>query len=124
VDAVDHVRAPHAGLIIHKVDLGDEVHEGQVVAEIVRPEAEIGAPRTQLRARTSGVVFGRLFSRLARPGTVYLSIAGQDPPRCVTAWETLTREGSHRRQAGDAWSRHHSATWAWVANQQPPRAFM
>ncbi len=81
VDAVDHVRAPHAGLIIHKVGLGDEVQEGQVVAEIVRPEEAIGTPRTQLRARTSGVVFGRLFSRLARPGTVYLSIAGQDPSK-------------------------------------------
>ncbi len=51
------------------------------MAEIVRPEEAIGTPRTQLRARTSGVVFGRLFSRLARPGTVYLSIAGQDPSK-------------------------------------------
>ena len=31
VDAVDHVRAPAPGIIVHKVGLGERVREGQVV---------------------------------------------------------------------------------------------
>ncbi|MBF9235414.1 succinylglutamate desuccinylase/aspartoacylase family protein [Microvirga alba] len=81
VDAVDHVRSPVPGIIVHKVALGDKVKEGQVVAEIVSPDAPLDAPRTVLRARTDGIVFGRLFSRIARPGTAFLSIAGTDPAK-------------------------------------------
>jgi hypothetical protein len=75
------VRAPVPGIIVHKVALGEKVREGQVVAEIVSPEAPLDSPRTVLRARTDGVVFGRLFSRLARPGVAILSIAGTDPAK-------------------------------------------
>jgi predicted deacylase len=81
VEAVDHVRAPVPGIIVHKVGLGDRVKEGQVVAEIVSPDASLDAPRTRLKARTDGVVFGRLFSRIARPGTAFMSIAGKDPAK-------------------------------------------
>jgi predicted deacylase len=81
VEAVDHVRAPVPGIIVHKVGLGDRVKEGQVVAEIVSPDASLDAPRTVLKARTDGVVFGRLFSRIARPGTAFMSIAGTDPAK-------------------------------------------
>ncbi|WP_210490846.1 succinylglutamate desuccinylase/aspartoacylase family protein [Microvirga antarctica] len=81
VDAVDHVRAFTPGIIVHKVALGESVVEGQIVAEIVSPEAPLSTPRTILRSRTDGVVFGRLFSRIARPGTAFLSIAGQDPAK-------------------------------------------
>ncbi len=77
-EAVDHVRAPVAGIIIHKVALGQRVKEGEVVAEIVSPGAPLDTPRTVLKARADGVVYGRLFSRLARPGTAFLSIAGSD----------------------------------------------
>lgn len=80
-EAVDHVRAPVPGIIVHKVGLGDRVTAGQVVAEIVSPEAPLDAPRTVLKARTEGVVFGRLFSRIARPGTAFMSIAGKDPAK-------------------------------------------
>jgi predicted deacylase len=81
VEAVDHVRAPVAGIIIHKVALGEIVTEGQVVAEIVAPDAPLDASRTILKARTDGIVYGRLFSRVARPGTAFLSIAGSDPSK-------------------------------------------
>jgi uncharacterized protein len=81
VAAVDHVRAPVPGILVHKVGLGEKVTEGQIVAEIVSPEAPLDSPRTVLRARTDGVVFGRLFSRIARPGTAFLSIAGADPAK-------------------------------------------
>ena len=80
VDAVDHVRAPAPGVIVHKVSLGERVREGQVVAEIVAPD-DLDAPRAVLRARVDGVVFGRLFSRIARPGTAFLSIAGAEPDK-------------------------------------------
>jgi predicted deacylase len=80
VDAVDHVRAPAPGVIVHKVGLGERVREGQVVAEIVDPD-DLDAPRTLLRARADGLVFGRLFSRVARPGTAFLSIAGTEPDK-------------------------------------------
>jgi predicted deacylase len=83
VEGVDHVRAPVPGIIVHKVALGERVSEGQVVAEIVAPDAPLDAPRTILRARTDGIVFGRLFSRIARPGTAFLSIAGKDPSKVM-----------------------------------------
>ena len=47
----------------------------------LQPGAPLDSPRTVLRARTDGVVFGRLFSRIARPGTAFLSIAGMDPAK-------------------------------------------
>lgn len=81
VDAVDHVRAFTPGIIVHKVELGESVKEGQVVAEVVSPEAPLDTPRTVLRARADGIVFGRLFSRIARPGTAFLSLAGKDPAK-------------------------------------------
>ena len=80
VGAVDHVRAPVPGVVVHKVELGDRVREGQVVAEIVSPD-DLDAPRTVLLARADGLVFGRLLSRIARPGTVFLSIAGVEPDK-------------------------------------------
>ena len=42
---------------------------------------DLDAPRTVLRARADGLVFGRLFSRVARPGTAFLSIAGTEPDK-------------------------------------------
>jgi predicted deacylase len=85
VEAVDHVRAPVPGIIVHKAELGDRVEEGQVVAEIVPLTAPLDSARTVLRARTAGIVFGRQFSRIARPGTVFLSIAGSDPEKTPNA---------------------------------------
>jgi hypothetical protein len=81
VDAVDHVRATAPGVLVHKVDLGARVVEGQIVAEIAPMSGDPFAARIPLRARADGLVYGRLLSRLARPGTVYLSIAGKDPSK-------------------------------------------
>lgn len=86
VDGVDHVRSPVPGIIVHKVELGETVREGQVVAEIVAPSEDAAAHRTLLRARTSGVAFGRLFSRLARPGVAFLSIAGDAPEKVADGY--------------------------------------
>ncbi|MGE0154730.1 MAG: succinylglutamate desuccinylase/aspartoacylase family protein [Reyranellaceae bacterium] len=78
LDAVDFVKAPHAGLLVQKRALGERVRAGDVVAEIVEPMAASGAGRTQLLARTEGVVFTRAMPGLVRAGKRVMKIAGKE----------------------------------------------
>lgn len=78
LQAVDFVKAPHAGLLVHRRGLGERVRSGDVVAEIVEPMAGSGAGRTALTARTDGVVFARSIPGLVRAGERVMKIAGRD----------------------------------------------
>jgi predicted deacylase len=78
LNAVDFVRAPHAGLLVQKRALGEKVRSGDVVAEIVDPMATPGTARTQLFARTDGVVFARSVPCLMRAGERIMKIAGKE----------------------------------------------
>ena len=55
------------GLIEPTVDLGDEVQEGQVVARIWPPD-RTGVNPIEYRARRDGLMSGRHFPGLVKPG--------------------------------------------------------
>ncbi|MEX2647467.1 MAG: succinylglutamate desuccinylase/aspartoacylase family protein [Alphaproteobacteria bacterium] len=79
-DGIDHLRAPSAGVLVYRKALGEEVAEGEVVAEVVDPLAEDPTrARTPVKARTRGVFFGRDVERLARPGDPFATISGPEP---------------------------------------------
>ena len=75
LDGMQQLTAPVAGRILYRVKLGEEVREGQVVAEIVDP---LGAT-TPVLAVTNGVLFARLEQRFAWEGRIIGKIAGADP---------------------------------------------
>src|SRR5262249_48049714 len=80
LDAVDQVRATRAGIVVCAAAPGQQVQTGDLVATLVDPLAEPGeAVRSELRSRTSGVLFARTRRRLARPGDIIAKIAGTEP---------------------------------------------
>lgn len=77
LEGVDVLRAPAAGLVVFKRELGDWLAAGEVVAELVDLDAI--ARRTPIHAGTSGLLFARLRDRLVRPGQSVCKIAGERP---------------------------------------------
>lgn len=75
LDGMQQLTAPVAGLILYRAKLGEQVREGQVVAEIVDP---LGAT-TPVLAVTNGVLFARLEQRFAWEGRIIGKIAGAAP---------------------------------------------
>lgn len=78
LEAVNFVKAPHAGVLVNKRALGEKVRVGDVVAEIVEPMSGSSAARTQLLARTDGLVFTRTTPGLVRAGERVMKIAGKE----------------------------------------------
>jgi len=80
VDGIDHARAPMAGLVLYRKELGDMVKAGETVAEVVDPLADDPAKaRAPVVARTDGMFFGRDIDRLVRPGDPFITISGLQP---------------------------------------------
>ena len=76
VEAVAHLVSAVPGITVFHCAPGDKVRKGDLVAEVVDPaEADPSKARHALRAPCDGVLFGRLISRIARPGLVLGSIA-------------------------------------------------
>lgn len=76
---VDCGRAPVTGIVVHRVNLGDLVKKGDIVAEIVDPlEREAIKTRWPMQAQTSGRVFSRNAVKLATRGDVVYKIAGNE----------------------------------------------
>jgi predicted deacylase len=74
----EFVRAPVAGVVVYKRPLGSQVAAGDVVAEIVNPDADHPArARTPLRSQAAGIFYGARHTRLVRPNDVVAKIAGQ-----------------------------------------------
>lgn len=79
-EATDVVRAPHAGLIAYRVELGEEVHRGQPVADLIALDGpEAFEARTPLLAGTDGLVLTRAFHKYATRGSHIMKIAGRTP---------------------------------------------
>ncbi|QRM32832.1 succinylglutamate desuccinylase/aspartoacylase family protein [Microvirga sp. VF16] len=70
---VDFVRANMPGLIIFSKAPGDQIAVGEEVAQILNPAT---GERNSVAARTSGIMFGRVASRIAVPGATIATIAG------------------------------------------------
>jgi hypothetical protein len=80
VTGTDWVRAPVAGVAVHRKGIGDRVRKGEVVAEVIDPLATGDAPRrVPMLSRVDGIVIGRDVNRLARPGEALVTISGDEP---------------------------------------------
>ena len=77
--ACDVIRSPAAGILVFKQTLGAEVVAGDLVAEVLDPMAPPGTPRTEIRTQTTGRLFSRARTRLARPGGSVAKVRGTEP---------------------------------------------
>ena len=70
--------APRTGMVVYHVPKGAKVRKGAPVCEVIDPaDARGPKARTQVLARTDGILFSRkLDGRLAWPGAVLFRIAG------------------------------------------------
>jgi predicted deacylase len=73
--------APKTGFLVYHARKGQRVRKGEPVCEVIDPaDARGPKARTQVRARTDGIVFSRRpDGRLAWPGMVLFRIAGKQP---------------------------------------------
>lgn len=80
LDGADYMRAPKAGILSYHVKIGDMVHKGDLVAEIIDPLAEDQErARTPMLAVTDGIVISRCSKKLVAPGEGITMIAGKEP---------------------------------------------
>lgn len=72
------IAAPACGVVQWHVSVGQEVIEGELLAEIISVD-NVDATPMAIRARCSGLVFARRWHHLVRPGQVVLKIASPEP---------------------------------------------
>jgi predicted deacylase len=77
-EATEIVKAPAAGIVVYKQELGATVKPGDVVAEIVDPLSQ-DRRRTKVAAKASGRLFTRSRLRLAWPGAAIGKIQSIKP---------------------------------------------
>ena len=79
-EATEIVRVDRAGLVAYRVDLGQRVHKGQPIADLIAldgPEAFVG--RTPILAGTDGFVLSRSLRKYAARGENIAKIVGTMP---------------------------------------------
>lgn len=79
LSGLDRLTAPVSGVVSFHRAPGDLVRAGDLVAEIVDPTAPPATARTELRARTDGMVMARMNTRFAGRGDLVASVAGATP---------------------------------------------
>lgn len=80
LSGVDTIKAPSAGLIAFKKQLGERVAKGELVAELIdytKPVSE--TKRVPIYSKTEGILFAKLGTKLVRPGHVICQVAGEAP---------------------------------------------
>ena len=80
LDATDVVRAPGPGLLAFRVDLGQQVQKGDVIADLIAldgPEAFVA--RTPIVTQADGFVLTRSLSKYATRGTHIAKVVGTQP---------------------------------------------
>jgi hypothetical protein len=79
LEGTDVVKAPSAGIVAYRKQLGDRVERGEVVAEMVDLTAENPATgRTPVTSRASGLLFSRQVQKLLTPGATVCKVAGAE----------------------------------------------
>ena len=73
------VQVRSAGLVVYRKGLGDPVHKGEVVAEVVPLDRGIGPEREQVTSPVDGVMVVRHLIKLVRPGERIALLAGKEP---------------------------------------------
>lgn len=80
LEEVDVIASPVAGLLAYRAEIGDEVVNGQPIADVIDIAAEDPTTaRTTLVSRTDGLFFARVDLRLIRPGERIGKVAGRAP---------------------------------------------
>ena len=74
---VSRVLAPHSGLLDFKIEAGERVAAGALVAELINLD-DPSATRTALHAPIDGTVYALGRNHLVRPGHVVVQIAGKE----------------------------------------------
>lgn len=79
-EAVEFIRASHPGIVVYHRNLGDWIAAGEVLAEIVRPDAAgTDAARVPVVAGQSGTFFARAHSVNVQKDEAIAKIAGTEP---------------------------------------------
>jgi predicted deacylase len=79
-DACDVVRAPFAGVVSYRVELGQHVERGEAIADLLDPAAaETTTVRHTIHADTDGLVLSRRLRKLVTAGEVIAKIVGKEP---------------------------------------------
>jgi predicted deacylase len=77
--ATEIVRAPMAGVVAYKVELGQKVKRGDLIAEIVDPAAEsMGRARVPIHAGSDGIILSRRLHKWVVPGFTIVKIVGEE----------------------------------------------
>ena len=80
LEGTDMIKAPKAGVVTYVKHPGNVVNAGDVVAVLLDPlEDSEEAARTEITARTEGLLFARRGERFVRPGQVLCKVAGREP---------------------------------------------
>ncbi len=79
---VDYVSATTPGIVVYQKQLGEQVREGEIIAEIVDPLSEdSGNERHPVRSKADGILFTRNSDRFAYPGRILAKVSGTTPLR-------------------------------------------
>ncbi len=79
---VDYVSAMTPGIVVYQKQLGEQIREGEIIAEIVDPLSEDSRnERHPVRSRTDGILFTRNSDRFAYPGRILAKVSGTTPLR-------------------------------------------
>ncbi len=80
LDQVEVIPSPAAGMLSYRVTPGDSIEKGQVIADLINPEAENPLEgRTEIRAGTSGFLIALADMPQIGPGERVCMIAGREP---------------------------------------------
>jgi len=80
LEGTDVIRAPAAGIVAYRKNLGDQVEAGDVIAEMIDLMADDpGQARTPIISKASGLFFARMNEKLVRPGAEICKVAGKEP---------------------------------------------
>jgi predicted deacylase len=80
LNATDLVRVDQAGLIAYKVELGQFVSKGDIIAELISLHGDDAfVSRYPIKAGTSGTVISRLHRKYVWPGCSIAKIVGTEP---------------------------------------------
>lgn len=79
LEACDIPRSPKAGIVAYKVQKGDMVKKGDLIAEIIDPLAqESMQARTPVYCETSGLILSRRSHKLVAPGDSITKVVGKE----------------------------------------------
>lgn len=76
LEGVDSIDAPHDGVVLYRIALGDHAEVGTPIADLLDPRSGL---RTSLVARTQGLLFARRGHRYVQAGQWIAKVAGAEP---------------------------------------------